>query len=67
MNFGQFYEVHERLLKLGDMKKNYQPNVSSVCSSDNGIPNVRQIDYLWFILNPLKEPVLRKRLVLNFI
>ena len=43
--------------------------MSSVCSSDNDgwIPNVRQVDYLWFILNPLKEPMLKKRLILNFI
>ena len=42
--------------------------MSSLCSSDNEkLPNVRQVDYLWFILNPMKEPTLRKRLILNFI
>ena len=57
--------------KMVEMKKSYQPNVSSVTSSENeftkqGVPNVRQVDYLWFLLNPFKEMSLKWRLVHQF-
>ena len=56
ISFRLFYHLHRRVLEASDYKVR-----------ENHRQGAKQVDYIWFLINPMKEKQIKRRRVKEFI